>query len=252
MTLNNKLKTPRGVRRNERDGRGPAAPRRPRVPGLPGRQGAAAAPCSRLSRDVAHSDHWRRLRFVLCAFGRSLIHSFGSMSRPPAAAPGQDAGGQGRGEGRGGHRRRDTLDRVWHYKGFASPAWTPQGKQHTQKAPSPRASVSPSENEAYPSGAEDPGPGLASPAGALETRRGREEGARAPWRRPREGRARARGRSLSACLSVRREPPRLRGGRDGHIFHGYAIPRLGVYSEHVHTHGENGTELMRARLFIYP
>lgn len=133
MTLNNKLKTPRGVRRNERDGRGPAAPRRPRVPGLPGRQGAAAAPCSRPSRDVAHADHWRRLRLVLCAFGRSLIHSFGSMSRPPAAAPGQDAGGQGRGEGRGGHRRRDTLDRVWHYKGFASPAWTPQGNSIPRK-----------------------------------------------------------------------------------------------------------------------
>lgn len=34
--------------------------------------------------------------------------------------------------------------------------------------------------------------------------------------------------------------------------HGYAILRLGVYSEQVHTHGENGTELMRARFFIYP
>lgn len=55
------------------------------------------------------------------------------MSRPPAAAPGQDAGGQGRGEGRGGHRRRDTLDRVWHYKGFASPAWTPQGNSIPRK-----------------------------------------------------------------------------------------------------------------------
>lgn len=61
--------------------------------------------------------------------------------------------------------------------------------------------------------------------------------------------ARSKPVRLPVCAA---EPPRLRGGRDGHIFHGYAIPRLGVYSEHVHTHGESGTELMRARLFIYP
>lgn len=186
--------------------RDPAEPPRPRVRGLPGRRGASAAFCSRPSRDVAHAALMASA-VSPCAFGHWLIHSLGSMCRPPAAALGQDAGGQGRGEGRGGHRRRDTLDRVWHYAGFAARAWTLQGKQLTQKVPAPRASVSPSENEVYPSGSEAPGSGPrpAPPPGALDTRRGREEGARAPWRRPGEGRAPA---------------ARLCGGRHGHVFHG--------------------------------
>lgn len=167
------------------------------------------------------------------------------MCRPPAAALGQDAGGQGRGEGRGGHRRRDTLDRAWHYKGFASLAWTLQGKQHTQKVPSPRASVSPSENEVYPSGSEDPGSGpRLAPRNPGDVRRPRGGCAR-PLEATGGGAGRGcAGQNLCARGALGREPSRPCGGRCGHLFHGYATLRLGIYSEHVHTLGENGTELM--------